>query len=208
VKAEAERHGGALIGDHAGGDAQSAGAHADRQLETVGEGEHRQQFGMRAEVELGGKPGAFVIAAAAGDAPRRRRGERAVDRQAVLLAVQQGRGRVQLDRAPGRLVAPAAETVGPGIQERDAEHGALLQISAQPAADAQQLLAAMPQRAPHHARTDGEPRHEVAPGSGQLDDPEVGRRGNGRAAHDAMRSRTYTSVPVRRRSSTMSTCSR
>ncbi len=83
---------------------------------------------MRGEVELGRQPGAVVVVTAAGDDPVRRRGERAVDRQAVLLAVQQRGGGIELDRAPGGLVAPAAQPVGPRIQKRDAEDRAVPQI--------------------------------------------------------------------------------
>jgi hypothetical protein len=58
-------------------------------LEPVRDGEHLEQVGMRGEVELPVEPGAGLVAAPPGDDPVRGGGERAVDRQRMLLAVQQ-----------------------------------------------------------------------------------------------------------------------
>jgi hypothetical protein len=89
MEAEAERDRRVAVRDHGRRDAERVATDPDDELQAVGEGEHRQKVAMGAEVQFGHDPGAVLVGAAAADSPVRRCRERAVDRQAVLVAVQQ-----------------------------------------------------------------------------------------------------------------------
>jgi hypothetical protein len=59
------------------------------------------------------------------------------------------------------------------VQQRNAERLALLEVGVDAAEDAEQLLAAMAERAADHAGAGGEPGDEVAGRGAQLDDAQV-----------------------------------
>ena len=81
-----------------------------------------------------------------------------------------GEARSSSTFAPAGLVAPAAEPVRPRVQQRDAEDGAVVDVGLKAAAEPEQLLAAMAQRAPDHPGVGGEARRQVALRGGELDD--------------------------------------
>src|SRR3954451_18513992 len=108
------------------------------------------------------------------DAPAPAPGQRPVDRQTVLVGAHDGRVAVERDRPSGDLVAPRAEPGGPRMQERDAERLAAREVVLDPAAEPEQLRAAMAQRAADHPGARREPRLEVA--GGESDG--VGHEGN------------------------------
>ena len=107
-------------------------------------------------------------------APVRAGGERPVDRQAVLVPVEQRRAAVELDAHPARLVIPAAEPVRPRVEQRDSEHGAVVAVGGKAAADPEQLLAALAQRAADHPGSDREARGQIAFRRDELDQPCIG----------------------------------
>src|SRR3954447_1236186 len=115
----------------------------DLELEAVGVGEALEALAV--ELRLG----AERVAAILGLPAQRIRGE-PVDRQAVLLDLQQGRVAVELDLLAADAVGEAGEPVGPRGQEGDAEGRAGAGVLVEALALREQLLAAVGQRAAHH----------------------------------------------------------
>jgi hypothetical protein len=85
VEAERQRNRRRRPGDDRRRDRQPSRAEVDGELEPVGEREHREQIRVRPEVELGQQPALAGVA----HRPVRSRRERAVDRQAMRVAVQE-----------------------------------------------------------------------------------------------------------------------
>jgi hypothetical protein len=130
----------------------------------MGEREGGEELGVGAVVE----PRVHAVARAR-HVPEPRAHERAVDRQAAVVARDQRRAGVEDDPAAGDLVAPRVEPVGPGVQDRDA-------------ARAEQLLAAVAQRAAEHPRAGHEARGELVATRVQLERArphELGNRSQG-----------------------------
>ena len=130
-----------------GRDPQPLGRQRSRDLQLVRERERGQQLGLGAEVEPGGEP----LLVMCRDPPVRRRVEKTVDREPVLLAVDERRARRQPDVVPAEGVVVAVEPVGPRIQQRHAHHRSGARVGEQPRLAVQQLVAAMAQRYAGHA---------------------------------------------------------
>jgi hypothetical protein len=84
----------------------------------VREREHGEQL-LAAVVELRAQEGAVRGDTLDGQAPGQLRPGDAVDREPVRVEVQESRAGVELDAAPDRLVAQAAEPVRPRVEQRD-----------------------------------------------------------------------------------------
>jgi hypothetical protein len=154
VPAERDRH--PLLGAHARDDGERAIGHSRLDREVVRERERGQERrGPVIELSAHHRRCALVRA---GDPPQRRRAEDAVVGQAILVEAHRRDLGVDLDRAPGGLVAQPVEAIGPRVQERHAERLAALDVVDQPAALVQQLVPVQRQRARDHARP-GDERH-------------------------------------------------
>ncbi len=169
----------------------SATGRADRRLDRQRRpAERRHRLGRRAGTEsrLAVRPCArpaprshhapLVAGAGSGGRPAADRCEQAVDRDAVVIA---GRETVERDGAAAEAVAGSGEAVGPRVQQRDAHRRAAPGIGAESVAQAEQLLAAMAQRAGHHPERGGERHAQVV---------RRARRGCGRGALRAARRRS------------------
>ena len=143
-------------------DPQDVAAQGDRHRDAMGEREDLEQVRVRGPVELGVEPCHVLVGARARDLPVRAGRDRAVDRQAVRVAVQQGRAAVEAHGALGDGVAPPADPVRPRVQQRDAEHAAAVEIRVEVTEDAEQLHAVMAQRAADHPGPGREARDEAA----------------------------------------------
>jgi hypothetical protein len=121
-----------------------------------------EQARVGAEVEARHQHTPVVELGVALDLPARRGREQAVHRQPALVALQRQAAQLEVDLPASDLEGAPLQPVGPGVQEGDAHRRARLDVMAQPAALAEQLLATVPQRAADHPRLGHEGRLDTA----------------------------------------------
>ncbi len=126
------------------------------------ERERVEQAGHVRRVEDGLEPRARGLRRARDLLPRAARAEQSVDRQAVRVAVQQGRARIDLDGVAVDRVARAGDAVRPGMQQRDAHRVAAVDPGLERVGAPEQLVAAHPQRRDDHAGRGDDGRLELA----------------------------------------------
>ena len=94
--------------------------------------------------------------------PHQARPRHAVDRQTVLVPVEQGRRRIEAHLAPGGAVALAGKAVRPGVEEWDPGRRAVRGGRREVVHAPEQLHAAMAKRGAEHPVAGQEDRLEVA----------------------------------------------
>ena len=116
-----------------------------------------------------------------------------MNRQAVRVLVDERRVGVELDRAAGHRIRVAVESIGPGVEQRDAHGRAGRLVAGEAAALAEELVASMGERAADHPDGRREGRLELGLGRDQrltriaLEEDLTGLVGRGHGADDRTR---------------------
>ena len=155
MEAEADRHRGVSGRLELQRERHAGGVQRDREVEPVREREHGEKL-LRLPVQRGGQR----LLARSRQAPFEPRPRNAVDREAFVVEMEEGRCRHERDLAPADRIPQPGEPVRPRVEQRDPDHRSSLGGRVDVLDEPQQLLAAMAQRDPEHSLPREERRGE------------------------------------------------